>query len=165
MGEMTTCNQNTPLILAYDAAPSTARAETRIVLAYWSGVGVSTALFAGVGFVVAQVYAAGEPFFSRMITGVVAPMALGFLMVLPDTVFLGVTLWVKRKAVGDVGYANFRGAVMWGMVGGLFPLPLMPLVRVEEGWVGVVLLTALAWHAFYPMLAAMFLCFRNHVRD
>jgi len=64
-----------------------------------------------------------------------------------------------------VGYANFRGAVMWGMVGGLFPLPLMPLVRVEEGWVGVVLLTALAWHAFYPMLAAMFLCFRNHVRD
>ncbi len=78
---------------------------------------------------------------------------------------LGLAMWTKQKIVKEVRYSRFRTTVFWGFAGGLYPEALCQQMPQTEEWMGYIFLGWLIWQAIFPAVAAMFLCYRSHLRD
>jgi hypothetical protein len=71
--------------------------------------------------------------FERLLYGILLPISLPFATLLPQIIFLGLTLWLKRKIAKEVRFGGFRAAFIWGAVEGLFPYSLVSCLP-EQCW-------------------------------
>lgn len=152
-----------PPVLSYDKPNSeSTRRSHWIIPGYCAGIQAASLIHAVISTLILT---RGLPdLFSRVMYGVVLPVSFAFVSLLPQILFLGTALWLKKKLVREVRFGGFREAFWWGFAGGVFPFPLLPVwqnVGAPPEWIGFVVL---GWFAIFPVAAGLFLCRHSHVR-
>ncbi len=156
---------NEPPVLSYDK-PNTlsTRRSHWIIPGYCVGVLAMGVVYSFIAYLFLTRHYIDS--FERFLYGILLPISLPFATLLPQVIFLGLTLWLKRKIVKEVRFGGFRVAFIWGAVEGLFPYSLFPVYQNSVGPVAAFMgFALLGWLVIFPIVAALFLCRHSHVRD
>ena len=151
--------EKSPQILTYACAPAKDRRAEIVVTGFCLGM-----LFAGiawtfVGFIAATTIA-GEVT-AQLAGGVVASIMLNFVCLVPATLAVVITIYVKRWVFKEVRYRRFRTGIICGLIAGSYPL----LISLWLGLSEKIFLGGMLWFLLFPAAMATFLCYHSHVRD
>lgn len=144
--------------LPYDQPPKVHRKESRAVLpGYCAGVLLMGVVYDAISYPLCLHYF--KDGFEQILFGLVLPFSFAFVSLLPQVLFLGISLWVKRKAAKDASLAGFRPAFLWGLASGVFPWGLFPVTQELGHEIPPLLyLVMLGWFVTFPTIAGLFLC-------
>jgi hypothetical protein len=153
-------------VLGYDhySAPKDRRSRV-LVPGYWLGALIAGSV-CGVLATVMKLTLEAEPALAACIEGFVVSFGFGFVFLLPATIALGITLWLRAKFLKFAGFARFRAAVMLGFIGGAgVSIPYgFVFARVSNSAQVVIFFAILGWSIFFPIAAGFWLCRISHVR-
>jgi len=153
------------LTLTYDNyTPAKDPRSRRLLPAYWLGTLLAGFLYAAI---TTPIYLFKNPdtTFGPWIQGGLLSVGFAIIFILPDTIFLGLTLWLRGKLLKHSRFAKFKTALLTGFVGGLYPAAILQTLEVTADTSLLIFLGALAWHTLYPTAAAFWLCYKSNLRD
>ncbi len=153
-----------PVALTYDDyIPTKDRRSRTLFIDFWLGT-FCVPFVSGILLTV-FLLRGKDPFVVAVFDGFVLCIGFAFLALLPTTLALGLTIWLRLKILREVRFAPFHTAFLSGVVGGLYPFIPFNIVPLSDNAQLVIFYGGLAWRIVVPIAAGFWLCRRSALRD